>query len=309
MKTAQDLAKVELSDAAPLPHFAAAASHFEQVLAAIGENKWTRTARDNRSIEYFLTMEMANCLAASELEPGEKLHRALETYERLSRKDIYKKDVPVHFRWGCALTKVGRQRTNIQKAIRVLQKARELAQDSDSELLHEGSWIYGEILKQLGLCNYRLYEMPGATDKSKPRYLDEAIQLTREAALRTAPAHDPDDFFKFSIMKAAGNLVYLLSQRIRDGRSKEQDEGVIADMLTWLREPTVWRMAENQVHIIDSMAMAAATIGDWATALELAELNVTNITSLATGGLTRDDTAIDARSREIVFFAKRLVGA
>lgn len=66
-------------------------------------------------------------------------------------------------------------------------------------------------------------------------------------------------------------------------------------------------MVENQVYIIDDLAYAAATIGEWDIALEEARRDVEIFSSLAvTHGLEPAEKAMEARAEEIAYFAVRM---
>ena len=107
------------------------------------------------------------------------------------------------------------------------------------------------------------------------------------------------------MLKAQGNLIYLLAERIRNGKGKEGDVKEIGKLISEIKHPPVWAVAQNQVHIIDDIAYGAATIGDWQTAFEEADRNVDNFASLAVpSGLPADELAMEARAKEIRFFAQ-----
>ncbi len=107
------------------------------------------------------------------------------------------------------------------------------------------------------------------------------------------------------MLKARGNLIFLLSQRIREGRSSGEDRDEIRKLIALLKEPASWDVAQNQVHIIDDIAFGAASIGDWRTALEESERNIENFGWLAVpNGLQPEEMAMEARASEIQFFAQ-----
>ncbi len=182
LNAAQHAARYNLNDRVPGTHYASAAAHFQTALLALGPAK-LRPARDGRSIEYFLSMERANSLAFSEPgreERSDPQQEAIDIYTRLSHDRRYAKDAPVHFRLGCALSRGSRTEEAIAKAVRALRKAHTLASEADADaglsdqLLSEGRWIYAEIAKQLGVCNYLLSALPGVTPRRRKKYLERS---------------------------------------------------------------------------------------------------------------------------------------
>lgn len=313
LEAAQYSARNSINDRDPEKHYAAAASHFDSALRALQGEK-TRTARDGRSVEYFLSMELANSLAFSEPVRGDAHKEAIAIYERLAAMNRYKDDAPVHFRLGCALARAARRdKGMIERSIRSLLKARELSEKlgnqgaTPDKIMTEGSWIHSELSKQLGYCNYLLSDLPSTPPIRKGKYLDDAIQYTRDAILRPTPSVDPNQLVFFTKIKATGNLVYLLAQRIREGRGSEQDAAEIRTYLALTRDEAFWAIGQNQMPIVDSFAFAAATVGDWKTAAEEARRNVDNFASLAASTtLQLDEIAMEARAKEILFFSEIL---
>ena len=59
-----------------------------------------------------------------------------------------------------------------------------------------------------------------------------------------------------------------------EGRGHPEDKIEIAQLIAKLKHPDSWDVVENQVYLIDDIAFAAATIGDWQTAFEEAKRNV-----------------------------------
>jgi hypothetical protein len=256
-------------------------------------------------------MEIANSLAFSEAAIGMAHQEALAIYEQLAIDKRYKLDPPVFFRYGCALARTSREDATIRKAIRHLQKARLLIEEADraaginDPLVSEGAWLYYEIPKQLGYCNFVLSELPGVSALRRKKFLDEAIVKTREAVERPRASRDPHDLIAFTQLKARGNLIYLLAQRIREAGWDKQVASEIGALIGQLKARGVWDVAVNQVAIVDSVAFGAATIGDWATALEEAERNLDSFASLSLpNGLPAEDLAMQARAREIQYFAR-----
>ncbi|MEQ1718152.1 MAG: toll/interleukin-1 receptor domain-containing protein [Hyphomicrobium sp.] len=313
LESAQEAAKQITNDNDSRRHYGSAAVYFKRALDAIGDRR-RKIARASRSVEYFLSMERANSLAFSEFERGAAHDEALAIYERLANDRRYKNDPPVFFRLGCALARSARDQSTILKAIGHLQKARELAYRADEAagitdtLLSEGAWLYFEISKQLGYCNYRQSELPNVTSKKRIKFLDEAIQNTQDAVERPAPKLDPHELIKVTQLKSQGNLIYFLGQKIREGRGIQADRDKIASLIAMIKQPQFWEIAECQVPVIDSVAYGAAAIGDWKTASEDAALNVENFASLATQqSLSPDEMAMQARAKEIQFFAERFI--
>ena len=191
-----------------------------------------REARDGRTVGYFLSMERANALVYAEPARDDRddpIGAAIAIYTALSRNARYKNDVPVHFRWGCALVKQSRTEDSLSRAVRSLEKARKYALESYGEgnssdaLLNEGTWLKIEIAKQLGYCNYMLSELPAVAPKKRMRYLDDAVMETAEAANAMAMTDDNESLTNFTVLKAQGNLIFLLAQRIREGRGETGD--------------------------------------------------------------------------------------
>jgi hypothetical protein len=313
LQSAQDAAKSFLNDRISSRFYASAAEHFGQALAIIKDAK-LRDARDGRTVDYFLSMERANALVYAEPRRDERddpIGEAIAIYTSLSRNARYKNDVPVHFRLGCALVKQSRTEESLSGAIRSLRKARKFALESYGEgtssdaLLNEGTWLKIEIAKQLGFCNYMLSELPGIAIQRRRKYLDDAIAETAEAANAAALTGDRESLANFTVLKAQGNLIFLLAQRMREGRGEPGDIDRIRALIASIKEPAAWDVAQNQVHIIDDIAFAAATIGDWQLAFEEADRNVDNFNSLAVpNGLQPEELAMDARAKEIRFFAR-----
>lgn len=315
LAAAQHAALYVASERAPLAHYASAAEHFATALRIIGDHKF-REARDNRSVEYFLSMERANCLVfceRSKTSPLEPIAEAINIYSQLSLDKRYSHDVPVHFRLACALVRKSRSEDSLKQAIRALRKARKLATDkfdrnaAPDQLLLEGQWIHAELARQLGLCNYLIAEIPGMARHRRTRYFRDAIQETRDAIQTPQPAADPNQLFAFTILKSKGNLLYLLSQQVREGSGSDDTVADIRQLIDELKHPDSWDVTENQVYIIDDIAYAAATIGDWSVAVEEAERNIENFASLAvTHGLESEEKAMEARAKEIAYFAARM---
>jgi tetratricopeptide (TPR) repeat protein len=307
LEAAQTAAREDLNDGAPAVHYASAAAHFRNALDAIGAKR-SRIARDGRSIEYFLIMEQANSLAFSETKRGQKHEEAIQLFRRLADDKRYRQDPPVHFRLGCALARSDRDRAKIQEAIRCFSKARTLAEASRERdgLVSEGQWLHFEIAKQMGLCNFILSQDPKITPTRRKSYLNDAIEHTRHAVLRNRPEKDPSDLVAFTVIKATGNLIYLLAQRLREGFGQQGDADDIASLIATLTDKDFWPVVGNQVRIIDSIAFGAATIGDWATAAHHAEANVENFTSMSKSQeLDGTEIEMQARAGEISFFARR----
>jgi hypothetical protein len=313
LQSAQDAAKSVLNDRVSSRFYAAAAEHFGQALTIINDAR-LREARDGRTVGYFLSMEQANALVYAEPRRDERddpIGEAIAIYTSLSRDARYKNDVPVHFRLGCALVKQSRTEDSLSRAVRCLRKARKLAVesygngDSDDALLNEGTWLKIEIAKQLGFCNYMLSELPGIAVQKRRKYLDDAIAETAEASNAAALTGDRESLANFTVLKAQGNLIFLLAQRLREGRGEAGDIDRIRTLIASIKEPAAWEVAQNQVHIIDDIAFAAATIGDWQLAFEEADRNVDNFNSLAVpNGLQPEEMAMDARAKEIRYFAR-----
>jgi hypothetical protein len=195
--------------------------------------------------------------------------------------------------------------------VRSLEKARKYALESYGEgnssdaLLNEGTWLKIEIAKQLGYCYYMLSELPAVAPKKRMRYLDDAVMETAEAASTMALTGDRESLINFTVLKAQGNLIFLLAQRLREGRDEAGDIDKIRALIGSIKERAAWDVAQNQVHIIDDIAFAAATIGDWQLAYDEADRNVENFNSLAVpNGLQPEEMAMDARAKEIRYFAK-----
>lgn len=109
----------------------------------------------------------------------------------------------------------------------------------------------------------------------------------------------------FTVTKATGNLINLSAIKIRNGDDSPAIRDEISALIAKLKSPEHWSVVENQVNIIDRIAFAAATIGDWTTAAQEAERNIENYTSLATnGGLSEEDKVNLARAREIRHFSR-----
>ncbi len=313
LQSAQDAAKSLLNNRISSRFYASAAEHFGQALTII-KDAHGREARDGRTVGYFLSMERANALVYAEPARDDRddpIGAAIAIYTALSRNARYKNDVPVHFRWGCALVKQSRTEDSLSRAVRSLEKARKYALESYGEgnssdaLLNEGTWLKIEIAKQLGYCNYMLSELPAVAPKKRMRYLDDAVMETAEAANAMAMTDDNESLTNFTVLKAQGNLIFLLAQRIREGRGETGDVEKIRSLIGGIKEPAAWDVAQNQVHIIDDIAFAAATIGDWQLAYEEADRNVENFNSLAVpNGLQPEEMAMDARAKEIRYFAK-----
>ena len=105
LEAAQHAARFNIDDRVCTIHYESAAEHFKSALEIIGDAN-LRIARDDRSVEYFLAMERANCLTFSEKGYGSAatpLDEAISIYSQLSRDRRYTADIPVHFRLGCAL--------------------------------------------------------------------------------------------------------------------------------------------------------------------------------------------------------------
>jgi hypothetical protein len=313
LQSGQDAAKSVLNDRVSSRFYAAAAEHFGQALTIMKDAK-LRPARDGRTVDYFLSMERANALVYAEPRRDERddpIAEAITIYTTLSRHARYKDDVPVNFRLGCALVKQSRTEESLSRAIRSLRKARKIALesygegDSSDALLNEGTWLKIEIAKQLGYCNYMLSELPAIAPQKRKKYLDDAVTETAEAANAMAMTDDKESLTNFTVLKAQGNLIFLLAQRIREGRGEPGDVEKIRSLIASIKEPAAWDVAQNQVHIIDDIAFAAATIGDWQLAYEEADRNVENFNSLAVpNGLQPEEMAMDARAKEIRFFAR-----
>jgi hypothetical protein len=142
--------------------------------------------------------------------------------------------------------------------------------------------------------------------RRRKRYFQDAIIETRDAISAPKPPNDPDQLFAFTVLKAQGNLLFLLAQQIREGDESSQSVKEIEQLIAELKQPEKWSVTENQVYIIDDIAFAAATIGDWQTAYDEAERNVENFASLAVpNGLEPEERAMEARAKEILFFAGR----
>ena len=92
-------------------------------------NARLRPARDKRAVEYFLSMERANALVYSIMEKDDPVAKAITIYRALAGNAQYKHDVPVYFRWGCALAKQSRTEQSLTEAIQRLRKARKLASE------------------------------------------------------------------------------------------------------------------------------------------------------------------------------------
>ena len=317
LAAAQHAALYVASERAPLAHYASAAEHFATALNIIRDEKF-REARDNRSVAYFLLMERANCLVFCEPSKGsasDPINDAIDIYTQLSLDKRYSNDVPVHFRLGCALVRKSRSEETLKQAIRALRKARKLATDRfnkdapPDQLLLEGQWIHAELARQLGLCNYFVSEVPGIARHRRTRYFRDAIQETRDAIQTPAPLVDPNQLFEFTILKSKGNLLFLLAQQVRDGNWSDQAVSEIRQLIEELKHPDSWDVTENQVYIIDDIAFAAATVGDWKIAFEEAQRNIENFASLAvTHGLEPEERAMEARAKEISFFAQQMMG-
>lgn len=322
LQSAQRAAREMLDERAPETHYASAADHFKNALDAIGAKK-TRIARDGRSIEYFLSMERANSLAFSESHRGEKYNEALSVYRRLAEFEKYKKDIPIRFRLGCALARGAHTRSDIIQAFEALQDALVLIDENKSEssggdgqtILTEGQWVYAEISLQMGICQYRLFRLYGMNTIQGQNALNGAIDHTYNALqhhdlLRKANSTTPKnvvDLMSFTIYKALGNLVYYRSLRIRLGRSAEDDAREIKSLIGILSDPKFRHMVENQIGIVSSIAVGAATIGDWDTAEVEARRNHDALTQMATAApLSADNRAHVARAREILFFAPKM---
>jgi hypothetical protein len=318
LAAAQHAALYISNERVPLAHYASAAEHFATALAIIGNQKH-REVRDGRSVEYFLSMERANCLVFCEqtrTAPREPIDEAIDIYTQLSLHKRYSQDVPVHFRLGCALVRKPRSEERLSRAIRALRKARSLAtaksaQDwAPNQSLVEGQWMRAELARQLGFCNYLMSEMPGIARHRRARYFRDAIQETREAVQTPPPPADPNFLFGFTILKAKGNLLFLLAQQVREEKGSDASLEEIRRLIRELKSPDIWGIVENQIYIIDDIAYAAATIGEWDIALEEAERNIENFASLAiTHGLEGEEKAMEARAKEVAFFAKRMRGA
>jgi TIR domain len=301
MRIAQKIACEVLSDAAPLAHFQAAKDYFRRALDLLGDSKLWNVS-DGRSVEYYLTMAMADCLVESCRGADHSLDHALDIYEHLAGDARFRDDIPLHIRWGAALSRKVGDAAAIQKAIRVLQRARSMTAAPDAA--PAGSRFCGEIAKELGVCNFRLSAIPGTSKVLQQRYLDEAIELSREADAYASQEVDISQLWLR--MKAANNLLYLLAQRVRDDRGSPQDEADINTTMAWFREPRVWDLATNQVWIIDTMATASAAVRLWDQAQDLAELNCENFATLATTGLSKDELVMEARAKEINFFCQEI---
>lgn len=313
LQSAQQAARYNLNDRIPPAHYRSAAEHFRQAIESIPDGALVRIARDGRPVEYFLKMELANSLSFSEPSGNERVdprQEAIEIYSELIRNKRYSKDAPLLFRLGCALIRTSKREDEIAKAIRLLRKARSLVADhtaaeGGTAILTEGVWLRIEIAKQLGLCNYKMSEIPGITRRRRTKCLDDAIIDTRAALEGIASSGDPDDPLTLTELKARGNLIFLLAQRIREGRAQEGDTKDIAVNISELKKDPIWEIAQNQVHIIDDLAVAAVAITDWQTAYEEAERNVENFASLAvSNGLLIEEAAMEARAKEIRYFSK-----
>jgi hypothetical protein len=318
LNNALQAAKSVLSNTVSRSFYGAAAEHFGQALEMIG-NARLRPARDKRAVEYFLRMERANALVYSVRGVDNPIAEAIGIYRSLANNAQYKRDVPVYFRWGCALVKQSRTEQSLTEAIQRLRRARKLAAEvydspePSDELLNEGTWLKIEIAKQLGFCNYEMSRLPATPLQKRKKYLEDAIQETREAVsaarlIAAVPSeYDDDSFTNFTVLKAQGNLIFLLAERIRNGKAQAGDDEEIRKLIGEIKQPAEWAVAQNQVHIIDDIAFGAATIGDWQTAFEEADRNVDNFASLAVpNGLPADELAMEARASEIRFFTNLL---
>ena len=314
LEAAQDAAKNVLGDRIASRFYAAAAEHFGQALKIIGDAK-LQPARDGRSVGYFLSMERANALVyADPADDDDPIAEAIRIYTAISRDNRYKNDVPVHFRLGSALVRQSRSEASLAKAIRHLRKARQFAAEKYAQagpgdtLLNEGTWLKIEIAKQLGFCNYLMSELPGVTVPRRNQYFDDAIQETRDS-IEAASLTGEGSLADFTVLKARGNLIFLLAQRIREKRGESGDGEEIRKLIRSIKEPSTWAIAQNQVHIIDDIAFGAATIGDWQLAFDEAERNIGNFASLAVpNGLPAAELAMQARAKELRYFAELCLG-
>src|SRR5262249_22640735 len=155
-------------------------------------------------------------------------------------------DVPVHFRLASALVRKSRSEETLKHAIRALRKAHTLAtakfakNGTPDQLLLEGQWIHAELARQLGLCNYLIAEIPGMGRQRRTKYFRDAIQETRSAVQTPPPSDDPNHLFAFTILKSKGNLLFLLSQQVREEKGTDDTVTEIRKLIDELKAPDSW---------------------------------------------------------------------
>ena len=314
LQSAVHAARNNPDDRVPPRHYALAAQHFAEAIEALGGSK-SLPVRHGRPIEYFLLMERANSLARSEPTLTEDPRQeAIAILTRLSKNSRYSKDAPVHFRLGEALSKTAHDIDTVTKAIKSFERARKIVQEDDEtvgvkdRLLSEGLWLHAEIARQLGVCNFRLSKIHFFDLKKRRKSLDTAIAETQLAVSlddRTSPG---DSVLGETTMRSSGNLIYMLAERVRDGRGPKGDVGEIKSHIASLKSDKFLDAVYNQVQVLDDIAFAAITIGDWQVAFEEADRIIQMLDLQAVpNGLPCLEQTVEARAREILFYARSML--
>ena len=150
-------------------------------------NARLRPARDKRTVEYFLRMERANALVYSVRGVDDPIAEAIGIYK------VPGQQCPVQARRSCILplglcageavayrTVPDGGHSASAKGEKACGRSLRSPEPSD-ELLNEGTWLKIEIAKQLGFCNYEMSRLPATPLQKRKKYLEDAIQETREA--------------------------------------------------------------------------------------------------------------------------------
>ncbi len=306
LDAAQIAARERLDDQASFIHYASAADYFQLAIDALG-TAVDRIARSNQPIKYFLTMELANSLSLSEPTPGTKHEDAITIYKTLSQDARWANDAAVYFRLAWALARASKLEEEIHDAIRNLRKAQFILLDNPDIPL-EGNWLYFEIPRQLGILNFKLSQLPGISKRKRLELLDGAISNTRLVLEQNFSQDEEDAFLKFTVLKSRSNLIFLLAKKIRANAGDKKDKATISRIIEELQSGEYKHLSENQVHIIDSIAFSAASIGKWDLAKSEAQKNIENFRSIAVNRhLVAEEMEMLGRAEEIFFFCDKMI--
>jgi hypothetical protein len=168
-------------------------------------------------------------------------------------------------------------------------------------------WVYFEAPLQIGICFWLVSEFPDVPDEKRVESLRTAISHTESVLSRKQPQRDPDDFVKFIILRAAGNLIFYMSHLIRGVGPTDDLRNAIEENTHYLVGKESWDIVQNQVRIIDSIMFGATSIGNLKRALEMAKLNSDNFKKiLHERPLQPDEREMWARAMETEFLMRSL---
>ena len=304
LSDAHKVARLTLDDRAPLKHFAAAAVNFEVALALLNDRaNVPLPARSDMPVFYFLKMELANALVFSQENPNVVPEAAMRIYEELAEK--YSQDTAVFLRMGQAKLRSAKTRSELQSALRDLNKALTLAPFDD--LVSDRHWVYFEAPLKVGVCFWRIAELPDISERKRIESIHLAVANTESVIQVQKPTGDELQFAKFSAIKALGNTLFFKSHLLRIGDATGGNEKEIRRYIQMLRGEEYRDIYEKQVRIIDSVMFAAATVGFWDVALEEAKRNLANFREISVHrALDAEEIEMRARAHETLYFAQKL---